>query len=103
MTDAEVRLAKRLGVCRFLPASFDKRFAQGLAARTSATQPAISVKESSELLCLKVIKYRRQLPPTLVALAREILNVPPPAPPSVTAAPDASADPASPQLSLPIE
>jgi hypothetical protein len=69
MTDDERRMAIALGRCRFLPATFDKRFAFKLATRAELQAPKISLGEA-DLLRRLTKRYRRQLSPAIVALGR---------------------------------
>ena len=74
MTEAEQDMAAALTPVRFVPASFDKRMGQLLAARVYASLEeggrvaTISEGEAGQLRRL-VQRYRRQLPAAVVALA----------------------------------
>lgn len=70
MTDNEVTLAIALSQCRFLPRSWDKRFAisMGEHARQRPLKP-ITSKQRRALTKL-VHKYRDQLPENVVEINR---------------------------------
>ena len=68
MTDAELRMAKALGRCAYIPGTYDKRMGQSLAASAIGDR-LISDKEAVELRRL-VVRYRRQIHRDVVALAR---------------------------------
>lgn len=70
MTPDEVRMARALGGCRFVPATFDKKFGQGIGAAASSADPQITEREAV-LLRVKVHTYRRQIPADVVALATQ--------------------------------
>jgi hypothetical protein len=70
ITDQERWAAQLLAACIFLPGSYDKRFVRALAAVTDDQQATLSPKQRT-LLWKQVIRYRRQLPDSLVALARK--------------------------------
>jgi hypothetical protein len=106
MSIDEQRMGEALGLCRVLPASFDKRFAAEMAACARDDAPAITEKQA-ECLCRLVHKYRRQIPADVVALAGarppDPWTVPvaaAPAPPPAEPSPFVTPAPASPQLSL---
>lgn len=82
MTLDEVRMALALGECRFLPGSFDKRFAHGIASRAECDAPTISAGEAS-LVRKFVVRYRRQVSKEVVGLARFEAPPVPPDPPIV--------------------
>jgi hypothetical protein len=58
MTDFEREIAKGLSGCSFVPASWDKRFAQDVAAKPSSY--VMSSRQRGALLLL-AWKYRRQI------------------------------------------
>jgi hypothetical protein len=68
MSDDEILMARHLGCCSFLPASFDKRWSRALAGEADRQDPTITEKEA-ELLRRMVKRYRRQIDPAVVALA----------------------------------
>ena len=84
MTDDERRMAVALGRCRFVPATFDKRFGRAIAARAELEAPKISLGEA-DLLRRLTKRYRRQLAPAIVALSESPTppaSAPDPAPPA---------------------
>lgn len=101
MTPDEAAMATALGMCRVLPATFERRFIARVAAAARDPLPEISDREALTVRRL-VHRYRRQIRPDVVALAGER----PPAPwdASSAAAPAAPPPPtspaATPQLSL---
>jgi hypothetical protein len=72
-------MAFHLGRCRFLPGTFDKRWAREISAEAERQFPEISHKEA-ELLRTRVHRYRRQIPADVVDLAG---TVTPPVPQAV--------------------
>jgi hypothetical protein len=72
MTFNEIRMARCLGRCRFVPATFDKRFGQDMGARSMALEPMISEAEA-RLLRAKVIRFRRQISNVIVLIAQREL------------------------------
>lgn len=60
-------MAQHLGRCTFPVASFDKRFAADVAS-LAANLREITHKQAA-LLRVKVQRYRRQIPPSVVLLA----------------------------------
>jgi hypothetical protein len=73
MTSDESKLALALVRATFLPGSYDKRFAAAMAAHASLdSEQAITAKQR---LCLMqmAIRYRRQLPKEIVALANQMM------------------------------
>lgn len=108
MTSDEIRMGEALGLCRFVPASFDKRFVGEMAACARDEAPSITEKQAT-LLRRMVHRYRRQLPREILALAGEcpspMWESPPAAPAPAAAvppspAPRAPAPVPSAQLSL---
>lgn len=55
LTEKQKAMAHQLNCCRFLPASFDKRFAREVAGATELTERQI------ELLKQYYYKYRKQI------------------------------------------
>ena len=73
MTDRGREAARALSACRFLPGSFDKRFAQSMAALAGKGDGALTEKQH-RLLWKMVYRYRRQIPDTVsgdAALVKE--------------------------------
>lgn len=69
MTPTEMRIAKELIRCSFLPASWDKHFCRDMAAiATNAPEHELSEYQNANLLRL-VHKHRRQLPTAVIELA----------------------------------
>lgn len=60
MTAPERDLARRLGRCRFSPATFDKRFSRELAAKAEEPQATLSDNEREWMRYLEH-RYRKQL------------------------------------------
>lgn len=69
MTEAERRMARALGRCRFLPGSPPKRFARQVAAEAEREDAQLTGPQARWLRSL-VQRYRRQIPADVVALAR---------------------------------
>lgn len=78
MTVEEALMARHLAGCTFPIASFDKRFSRSMGALAEAGE--ITDKQAA-LLRVKVIRYRRQIPADVVAVAQIGLtqSEPPPA------------------------
>ena len=72
MTDFEIRLAKALGGCSFLPGSSHKRFCRNMAdiARLSPDK-AISLRQR-HMMELMAWRYRRQLNDDLVPQSKPL-------------------------------
>lgn len=69
MTEAEAHIAKALGDCSFLPASWDKRFCRDMAyVGEHSREVALTEFQNANLLRL-AYKYRCQLPTEIVELA----------------------------------
>lgn len=64
----ELAMAAALARCSFTPGSWDKRFARDVAAQLRAT--AYITQRQAESLRQMVHRYRRQLPPEVVALGQ---------------------------------
>lgn len=69
MTDAEDRMVQALATVRFPIASFDKRF-----ARDVGIDDKITAKQAAYLRIM-VIRYRRQIKPEVVELAKASVGV----------------------------
>ncbi len=71
MTDAEKIMARALAGCSFVPGTATKRFARDMAFRAehSADQPL--TPKQADYLRTAVIRFRRQICPTVVALAKD--------------------------------
>lgn len=69
-TADERKMALALGGCTFSVGSFDKRFARDVSARAAAPLGKISERQAA-LLPRMVYRYRRQIAPKVVALARD--------------------------------
>ena len=96
MSADEIRMGTALGLCRFVPATFDKRFAGEMALWARDDEPLITEKQS-ECLRRMVHKYRRQIPADVVALAGER----PPDPWTLPAPAPAAPPPPPPQHTTP--
>ena len=68
-TPDELRMIDALGSVRFLPASFDKRFAYSLGGDGKIS------KRQAAYLRIIVIRYRRQIKADVVELAKASLSV----------------------------
>lgn len=74
MTEAERRIARALGLCSFLPGSWDKRFARALAfLEEHDPEHALTERQRANLARL-AHKYRRQMPPALAAAASTLTS-----------------------------
>lgn len=71
MSAEEREMAIALGRCRFVPATFAKRFAADISARAEANDPQISEREAGYLRS-SVYTFRRQIPRDVVSLAGDV-------------------------------
>lgn len=62
MTAQETALAIALGACRFVPGSWEKRFARDMAARARARPEDPLMPKQARWLRRLHHKYRRQIP-----------------------------------------
>ncbi len=72
MTDDEKKMAFALAGCTFVPGIGTKRFAQNMAH--AATHGIELTSGQRAYLRTAVIRYRRQIDPAIVALARAALD-----------------------------
>jgi hypothetical protein len=72
----ERRMALALGCCRFVPATFDKRFAHEIAGAAARDDGTLTIAQA---LCLRrlVYRYRGQIPADVVALVTAEISIPP--------------------------
>lgn len=69
MTEDQKTMALHLGVCTFVPGSYDKRFAKNMwFLATENADQAITDRQHS-CLCRLTYRYRRQIPKDVVAIA----------------------------------
>ena len=61
------QMLSALAKCTFLPASFDKRFVRDMLGRN----PEAMTEKQRRLVSALVQRYRRQIPASVVALARD--------------------------------
>lgn len=74
MTQTERDIALRLSACSFLPGSSDKRFVKAMAFDAALLpDKELSTRQAARLMTM-CHKYRRQMPPVLVALAARTLR-----------------------------
>ena len=62
MTADQIEISLALGNLRFLPGSFDNRFAHNVAARAKAEPGKVLTESQNEWLLRILYKYRGQLP-----------------------------------------
>lgn len=72
MTPAESLIARSLGGCRFLPASWDKRFCRDMAAIAEHSPDLEFTERQSTHLIRLVHKYRRQMPVRVIEIALDL-------------------------------
>ena len=75
MTENEKTMARALAACCFVPGVGTKRFAKDMAARAALDAPRELTPAQQHYLCTAVVRYRRQIDPAVVELAREELGV----------------------------
>jgi hypothetical protein len=66
MTKEEILISINLGKCRHLPASFDKRFANNMAALAKSNPGKELTNSQREQLYRMLKSYRRQIPNTFM-------------------------------------
>ena len=69
MTDEEKRLALALDQCTFVPGIGTKRFAKDMAGIARGWAPYSLTPSQHKYLIESVIKFRRQIPADIVAVA----------------------------------
>ena len=74
MTSDEKMLAIALSGCVFVPGTATKRFARNMGFGASQDESPELTKKQRAYLVTAVIRYRRQIEPFIVALAREMLK-----------------------------
>lgn len=74
MTEDQHAMAIHLGACRFLPASFDKRFARDMWAIAAENPEKELTEKQHTYLCRAVYKYRRQIPKDVVNIAEKYID-----------------------------
>ena len=74
MTNDEVVMATHLAACRFVPGTAVKRFARDMAFQASheAGLERSLTEKQAKYLRDSVIRFRRQIPPEVVELARKV-------------------------------
>jgi hypothetical protein len=70
MTTDEIQMAKALNQCTFVPGIGTKRFARNMAALAEHNPGAELTEKQKAYLCEAVIRFRRQIAPEIVLLAR---------------------------------
>lgn len=70
MTEDEKTMARALSKCTFVPGILVKRFARNLAFMAEQAQPKPLTPLQAEFLRSAVVRYRRQIPDDVVALAK---------------------------------
>ena len=70
MTDDEKRMAIALNSCTFVPGSNTKRFAFNMAFRAEHGTGLALTEKQAKYLREAVIRFRRQIDPAIVELAR---------------------------------
>lgn len=74
MTDNEKTIARALGACCFTPGHATKRFAKDMAACATQEQPYSLSPAQRRYLLTATVRYRRQIPAEVVALAEAELQ-----------------------------
>jgi hypothetical protein len=72
MTKDQITLATHLARCIFPPGTATKRFAKDIAFRAGLFEPKPLTEKQAEYLRTAVIRFRRQIPCDVVALARSL-------------------------------
>lgn len=72
MTPDQITMATHLARCTFVPGTSTKRFAQDMAYRAAQTESKPITGGQAEYLRTAVIRFRRQIPGDVVALARSL-------------------------------
>ncbi|RYF74078.1 MAG: hypothetical protein EOO29_25790 [Comamonadaceae bacterium] len=75
MTDNEKTIARALGACCFTPGHATKRFAKDMATCATQEQPYQMSPAQRRYLLTAAVRYRRQIPAEVVALAEAELHV----------------------------
>lgn len=70
MTEDEKQMALALAACTFVPGIGTKRFARNMAFAAGQPDPQPLTDGQRKYLCTAVIRFRRQIDPAIVALAR---------------------------------
>lgn len=70
VTDAEKKMAVALAGCTFVPGTATKRFAKDMAFRAEHGDEKPLTPKQTEYLQTAVIRFRRQIAPDVVALAK---------------------------------
>lgn len=73
MTPAQISMATALARVTFLPGSGTKRFARDMANLVTQQPDKVLTLRQAKYLAEAVVRYRRQIPAEVVALAREAL------------------------------
>ncbi len=68
MTQDEIKVALALGECSYLPDSFEKRFAFNISRQASQKPYTPMTDKGRAQLWKQAWRYRRQLPPDVLAL-----------------------------------
>lgn len=69
MTEDQRRMAIALAQCTFVPGIGTKRFARDMAVRARIADSSPLTEKQDKYLRESVYKFRRQIPPDVVALA----------------------------------
>lgn len=80
MTPEQRQMARSLALCGLFPGSNVKRFARDMASMAIAAPETELTPAQHRYLCDMVERYRRQIPPAVVATARAQAFVGPPIP-----------------------
>lgn len=74
MTENEKTIARALAACSFTPGNATKRFAKDMAACATQEQPYELTQAQRRYLLTATVRYRRQIPIEVVALAEAELH-----------------------------
>ena len=74
MTENEKTIARALAGCSFTPGNSTKRFAQDMARAATQEQPFDLAQAQRRYLLTATVRYRRQIPAEVVALAEMELH-----------------------------
>ena len=74
MTGNEKTIARALAACTFTPGNATKRFAQDMARAATQEQPFDLTPAQRRYLLTATVRYRRQIPAEVVAMAQMELS-----------------------------
>jgi hypothetical protein len=74
MTEDQKAMAIHLGVCMFVPGSYDKRFAKNMWFLAAENPDQAITERQHNCLCKMTHRYRRQIPRDVVEIAEKYLG-----------------------------